>query len=190
MQLVICPCASCLSFRPDKNRITRPVSKTVAVKATSYELLLMNGSHLTFSHGQCRSRMHVVNLREKRQTRKACDRDSPFSLSFACVSLMVASQSFMHGLRKLSQIFNVVDFQSVFQFFHHRGQFVHFHVRRLSSSLILPRTTLPPEFGSSSASTCICLMGCVTPCLSMTRFAEPIFETIVRSPVHRLSIWS
>ena len=49
------------------------------------------------SRDQCRSRRHVTNrkLREKRLTKKAGNRDSRVSLSFACVSQMVASPSYM-----------------------------------------------------------------------------------------------
>ena len=95
------------------NRITGPVSKTVAVKTTSYELLSDVQTLLevlsSLFRGQCRSKRQVVSrkLREKRQTRKA-NRDSSFSLSQLRVCV------FDGGLGKFSQFFHVLDVQSVF----------------------------------------------------------------------------
>ena len=82
-----------------RDRITRPVSKTVPVKTTCYEFLLIYGPsfrscfpfpRLVPLEDACRELLH-----EKRLTRKAGNRDSSFSLKFACVSLIVASPSYM-----------------------------------------------------------------------------------------------
>ena len=123
--------AHCVCLSPDKSdhqtSVQNGCSQNNEVRAPPDEETLL----------QCRSRMAVANrkLLEKRLTRKAGNRNSSslsLSLNFACVSLMVASPSYMDS--KFSQIFQ----QSVFQFFHHRGQLV----RDSSSS----------EFGSSCAS--------------------------------------
>ena len=139
-----------------KDRVTRPMSKTVEVKATrsgSPTLLLVSSF---FSRGQRRSRMTRANqkLCERRLTRKAGNRESPFSLNFACVSLMVASPSYMDSetsrtsftswTSRVSSSFSTDEAKSsISQLFHQRGQIVHF-----------PRTIPPPRsFGHLSRET-------------------------------------
>ena len=82
------------------NRITRPVSKTVAVKTTSYEYLLLYRpsfrSRFSLLRGHCRSMISVVNrkLRERRQTTTAI----PLFLPELCVCLTDGGEPFVHGL--------------------------------------------------------------------------------------------
>ena len=81
------------------DRITRPVSKTVAVKTTSYEILLFPSVGLVSLFRGHRSRMTVVNrlLRERRQTRKAITAIPRF-LPQLCVCLTDGGEPFVHGL--------------------------------------------------------------------------------------------
>ena len=111
----------------------------------------------------------------------------PRFLSFACVSLMVASLSYMdsESSRRSS-----TSWTSKVQLFHHRGSSSNSRSKAAVKSDSSSHDSSSSEFGSSAASCASVSWAVVTPCLTASRSAKPIFETMVRSPLHRLSIWS